>query len=258
MKNIKRTISIFLATAMILAMCVPAFAAYKQLYKTNIIDLPQKEFVNAKPYQETYDDATDTSTDTFDMYRIKVPGDGYVKLYTGGGKEASIFKTFTKNADIDLQEPLMDVGGSTNNYLVLPKGTYYLHANDSMKLRWVFAAKESGQDYCRANAKSFSANKDRICIFPYDREHAHYYKIKVTTKKLCTFTLTRMDTELATDAIDFVVLDGKGKLVAQPASGAVTCSKTLPAGTYYVKVFRNDDESDDDYYYGRLAKIRWQ
>lgn len=254
---IKRAINIILAAAMVLAMCVPSYAAYTQVYKTNIIDLPQKQVVRAQAYRSEYSDKTDTSTDTFDMYRIKIPGDGYVKLSTGGGY-VSVFKKFAKNADIDLQEPLMYIGGSATNYLVLPKGTYYLHANGSMKLRWSFTAKEAATNYCRANAKGLAANKDKTCIFPYSREQSQYYKIKVPAKRLCTFTLTRMDTELATDAVDFVVLDGKGKLVAQPASGAVTCKKTLPAGTYYIKVFRNHDVSADDYYTGRLAKIGWK
>ena len=253
--KLKTIICIMLALAM-LAPATPVFAKYTQKYDYDVHDILPGQIWNAYDYRSSYDKKHDVGTDTFRMFRLRITQPGVATIYCSNATDSlELYRSFKKDKDLEYSNSIIDMNGKRAYYLVLPKGTYYLHANNKTKIRYIFEPAGSQSNYCRSTAKRLAAGKQTTVSFQYGREHSQYYKAVLSTKRSITVTLTRMD---EAESINAAVYTKRGKLVSRTvANGSVVKTKALEPGNYYIRVWRDDDMEDDDYYIGRVARIRW-
>jgi hypothetical protein len=238
---------------MLFAMAVPAFA-YTQKYEYKVRDLKPGVAIDVKDFSSTYSDKTDVGTDTFDMLRFKVTEPGYVILYTNKASNSiELYKNFKRGIDLEYSESIEEYHGAKKYYQVLPKGTYYFHANQRCRIMYNFFPLKNASNYCRANAKVLASNKETRIMTYYGREHSRWFKITTTAKKNITAYIKRLD---RSDSITVAIYNNKGRLIAS-CRGNKAIAVNRAAGTYYIKVWREEDESDDDYYLGRLVTLKW-
>lgn len=92
--------------------------------------------------------------------------------------------------------------------------------------------------------------------FQVGRECSQWYRLPISNRKSISAKLTRLDD---TDTINFAVYTKKGKRISiSSANGTLARTKMLEPDNYYLRVWRDEDEDDDDFYLGRVAKISWQ
>ena len=255
MKKLKSIICLMLCMAMILP--VMAFAKYSETYTTKIEVLPQRTQVRAVDYTEKYDSKTDTSTYTATMYQIKIPSQGYMVLNTNNAQVAvTLFKKFDRNRELDRSVPVLDFYGYKRYYAVLPKGVYYLHADAKITMQWKFVPIEEQKNYCRSYATKLAANKTYLALYPYGREQSKWLKINLTQKRAITVKAKCVDGDM--DSTTFTIFNKSGKRIVGSNGKMRVRTPVLEAGTYYIKVARDEDESDDDHYLNRLVGISWQ
>lgn len=92
-------------------------------YTYKIITLKQNRYVTAKDYYWTGD------TKTQYLYKITIPANGYITIQTNDSSNSfRIQKTYKKNKSLFDTDSLGYCDGYKTNYMVLPKGVYYIYA----------------------------------------------------------------------------------------------------------------------------------
>jgi hypothetical protein len=258
MKMKKRKINLAIIMVLIIAMMLPqsVFAAYKEKYDHKVIDLTVGKYVNAVSYTSKYDEDTDTSTDTFYMYRLTVPSNAFICIVCGSAANSlSLYSSYKKGKDIDESKSIVDFAGQKKYYQVLSKGTYYIHVESSVKFKYHYYTINDRNNYSRSTAANLAAGTRTTAMFHFGRENSKYYRIVLKQSRPIIVNLERRDGE---DGIGFSVLNSLGKRIAQTVSTQSTIiTNALPAGTYYIRVDREDELEDDDHYTDRLASLTW-
>ena len=255
MKNFKKLVAIVL----IMAMMVPTtvFAKDKQAYAYKVIDLAPNSVVTARDYTSKYDKKTHTDIDTFQMYRIKITQPGVTIFYCSNKSDSmALYRSFKNGRDLEYSNSIIDFDGKRAYYQVLPKGTYYLHVNNTTKIRYAFYPTTEIRNYCRSTATKLPSGKAKMVSFQIGRECSQWYRLPITNRKSISVKLTRLDD---TDTINCAIYTKKGKRISiSSANGTLARTKMLEPDNYYLRVWRDEDEDDDDFYLGRVAKISWQ
>ena len=143
----------------------------------------------------------------------------------------------------------------------LKAGTYYLRGGGTYgayKFKYtVKAVNIDPGNYCKAKAKTLSSGTTTTICVPDGYQYYRWYKAKTTTKKTLVVTFKNlMDTDI-TDYPDFYVYDSSGtKINMVHGDGYIYKSaKTLPVGTYYIRVNAVQSYSSTDLF---LYTLSWK
>lgn len=261
----KKAVRQFLCMAIalcIIACCLPQRAdAYSTRYNSSIHTLKQKTYVTSKGYVSSYSSGTEINTRTCHYYKITVPTGGYVTFHTNNSsKSIYIYKTVKKNKMYYNSDVVNSMYGKKTYYRVLPRGTYYLFAEKSLKFKWVFHKVATPSNYCRSKAYGLKANQKSTVVFPHGYEFPRWYKITVSSKKTLYFYLTDL-----TDTwnLSFSVFNASGIRIPCTSSYSnhtetYQTKSTVAKGTYYIRVTASDYSTLKDYYRGRMGTIMWR
>lgn len=252
---LKKKISCLIAMIMVAAMLLPlnVFAAYTQKYEYRVCDLTPSATASSKGESSKYDSKTDTGTDIYYMYRIKLSKPGFIIISCNKADNSlSLYKTFVNDQDIDKSTSIVEYSGAKKYFQVLSKGTYYLHVNKPCKFSYKFYEVQAPKNVYRTKASTLTSGKKANVTFAIGREASRYYKFTVANDRIVGVKMDRKD---GTDSINFVLLNSKGKLIGQPGVGGDSLVQALTKGTYYIRVDRDDEIEDDDHYVGRFATL---
>ena len=223
-------------------------------YVYNITTLKQNKFVTSKDYSYKYNEKTNTETYTYDLYKITLPGYGYVRIETKSVRDLYIYKAINTKKDPYYSESILNLYGKRVYREVLPKGTYYIRADKWVKFKWNYCYAKWGTNYCRSKAVPLSSGKKRIEIFHYGREYDRWFKVSLPQKK--TITITYSAENYYTD---FYIYNSRGYSVDNSKLTDTSWRTVLlPKGTYYIRVYRDNDEDEDSFYYGRYLEFCWR
>lgn len=249
-------------TAGFIPMSASAYSAYSDAYTYRINTLGQKKTVTQKTTTEFYyDDSTNTLFSTFYMYKINVPANGYLRIASSASsKEIRIYKSINKNKDIYSQDYIISLCGSRAYYKILPRGYYYIQADQGTKFSWSFNRNKT-INYCRARASSLKAGAKTRIFFTYGYECDRWFKVSLTRNKTITVTFNQLDPDPNWIQSEFAVYDSRGYIVNCPALPKTKTSYrtgTLRKGTYYIRVRKYNSQGESNKYTGRIVQIMWR
>ena len=271
MKNImKRTFAAILAVTM-LAVLVPHSAMakdYTKYYCFKSIDLAQKKWTKTSDY--TYKIKGDDCTFTYEALKVSVPENGYVKLESKSTSSKICISDTLKPGKVYNDSQYRNnickymLSGSKTYSMVLPKGTYYLYADQKgvMEVKYTFVASKNTTNYDRASATKLGSKKKTTIVFNDGHEYSRWFKVKASSKKKLTITLKQIDGNSIDKVTDYFTVFG-------PTGKKITCSKTsgnnyktsqaVPAGKYcYIRIdypFFWDAPWTDT---GRIWELSWK
>ena len=257
--RVKRILCIVM-TVLFMAGIVPVHAKAEDVLK--IINLNQNTTISAGN-SETYYPDTGKTVYTYNVYRITVPANGYIKIYSSNkSADIVITETMRSAADISSGDPVEAayLSGKKQYFCVLPKGTFYIRLWDTgskTNLRWTFTKVANKANYCRPKALSISKGKTYTAISYYGKEHDRWYKVKLTSKRALYIKCKSIDGDGV--GADIAVYDARGIKKKVKLSNITYRTAKLPKGTYYIRL-RKDDMWQDygrDYFGGRLCQLSW-
>ena len=256
LKNIALKKLICMALIVLIMIGFFPFQAYaastKYVYK--ITTLKQNKYVTSKEYTYKYNEKTNTETYTYDLYKINLPGNGYVRIETKSIKDLYIYKAINTKKDLYSSESILNLYGKRVYREVLPKGTYYIRADKWVKFKWNYCYAKWGTNYCRSRAVPLSSGKKRIEMFHYGREYDRWFKVYLPQKRTITVTYSAKNYYT-----DFYIYNSRGYSVRCPELTETSWrTPLLPKGTYYIRVYRDDDEYEDSFYHGRYLEFWWR
>ncbi len=234
--------------------------AYTHKYSYRVTALAQKKTVTQKADTERYYESTDTDVDTYFIYKINVPANGYIRIASSStSKEIRIYKSINNKNDIYSQDCIVSLKGSRAYYRILPRGYYYIQADSGTKFNWSFGRRKTVYNYCRARAVSLKAGAKTGVFFTCGYEYDRWYKVTLTRNKTITVTLSRLDAEYNSSLNGFDVYDLQGKAVNCPELTKTSYrTGTLRKGTYYIRIWRDRDEDEYGDYRGRIVQVIWR
>ncbi len=232
-------------------------------YSYRVTALGQKKTVTQEADTEYYDDSTYTDVYTCYIYKINVPANGYLRIASSASSnEIKIYKSIDTTEEIDRQRyenEIATLKGSRVYYRILPRGYYYIHADEGTKFNWSFNRKKTVYNYCRARAASLKAGAKIGIFFTCGYEYDRWYKVSLTRNKTITITFNQLDAEYR-DLNGFSVYDSRGKYINCPElTGNSYRTGTLRKGTYYIRIWRERDiGSEVKECSGRIAQVMWR
>ena len=259
---LKRLLCIILSLVMMAGVVPMKVNAYSFKEEYVITSLKQNTYVSKKS-----DEARDWVIYR-QLYKIKVPADGYIKIQSNNNLDSvHIFKKLDKNKGLD-----SNVGSYVGKdhrsigktyYQALRKGTYYLHIEGNHKIKWNLVNPKNydqQKNYCRAKAMTLPKGKKKTVFFNYRYDFPRWYKITLTKKQRITLNCTFLDE----GEFHYEIVDSRGLDVddtynsfyyANYYGGKKPKDKTkvLPKGTYYLFIER-DGETDNE---SRICQISW-
>lgn len=235
--------------------------AYTHKYSYRVTALAQKKTVTQKADTERYYESTDTDVYTCYIYKINVPANGYLRIASSASsKEIKIYKSIDKTEEIEwnYENEIDTLKGSRAYYRILPRGYYYIHADPGTKFNWSFNRKKAVYNYCRARAVGLKAGAKTGVFFTCGYEYDRWYKVSLTRNKTITVTFNRHDAN-STSLIGFNVYDSRGKNINCPElTNTSYRTGTLRKGTYYIRVWRSNEDEEYNEYYGRIVQLMWR
>lgn len=233
-------------------------SAYSTKYVYKITTVKQNTPVVVKADTFDYDEKTQTNTTVYQMYKITLPSNGYIKAQVSSKNNTMyIYKSLPSGRALENPDAITTLSSSSTYYKVLPKGTYYIRSSCDLSLKWSFTKINHKSNYCRAKAASLKKGKKAAVVFDYGYEYAKWYKIKLTKKKKITVTKKVMDT--LSPRTDLVIYNSRGvRVQCSMLSGYRYQTAKLPKGTYYIMVLRSFDRYESSFYEGRLDQITWK
>lgn len=260
MKKMKKIMQRILCAAAAMAIAfgfIPLQAqATTTKYAYKVVTLEQDTVITAKEFESSYDEKTDTDTETFYLYRIKVPANGYVRIQTSTSYPIHVYRTYDKNADIYSSPTLLTLEGKKTYYKVLGKGTYYLQSSTGARFKWSFVKAKNTTNFCKVKASPLASGKKFIQVMNQGYEYDRWYKLSVPVSKTIQVSLKVYD-----DAEPlFALYNSKGIAVKCPRISSTDFrTEKVAAGTYYLRVSRDSDDSEEeDYFCGRIASVSWK
>ncbi|MDO5133883.1 MAG: hypothetical protein Q4D81_13035 [Eubacteriales bacterium] len=256
-----RILQQFVCLAMAVIICsgfIPLRAEASTKYVYKITTLKQNTYVTAKGDKSDYNDKTDSYTDTYYLYKITVPANGYVKIQTtNSSKYIYIYRSINKNEYIGHSDRIRECYDSKIYYQALPKGTYYIYADSGTKFKWSFVKCKNPSNYCRSRAATLAAGKKTTIVINPGYEYDRWYKVVLKKKKTITVTIKILDDNYRSD---FYLYDSKGSRVNCPYLTTDSYrTAILPKGKYYIRILAIDKYSDAyGDFTGRISQLMWK
>lgn len=260
----KKTLKQFicaLAVLCIIAGFVPVQAqAYVKKGDYKIHTLSEDKWVTAPEDDEKYTN----------VYKIKVPSDGYIKVKVNIDKVKSrhpnracarLFTTYKVNAE-DAPDYFIAGFYEGENCVALKKGTYYFcPIATSLKFKWEHHSKSHGSNYCMSKAKKVTSGNKYTACFQYGYEYPKWFKITLSKKQKIQVTAKRMESSsrygrIGGPGFDVLIVNNKGIPVSITNDGYETkLTGLLAKGTYYICIQRRIPADQDEYYGDRLISL---
>ena len=247
-----KQLACFLLAVIITAAFVPLPAqASTEKYNYKITTLKQKKWVTAKDY--TYN--SDTNTYTYYLYKITVPANSFIRIDSKNKSNyIDIYKSFNKNS-----YPSGSIASFYDNNIyrrVLPKGTYYISADNGTTFKWQFSRSKNPTNFCRSRSARLKAGYKKWEIFNYGYEFDRWYRISLTARKPITVTMNQMDKSYW--SVDFSIYNSRGyRVTCNELNDTNYRTAVLPKGTYYIRVNRNE-YSEYDEVCDRIYQFWWR
>ena len=224
----------------------------KYVYK--FISLKQNKYVTSRETTYSYNEKTDTNIETCYLHKISVPANGYIKINANRSERSiDIYKTINRKKSLWESYSIISLYGKKAYYEVLPKGTYYIKADSSVKFKWSFVKVQGGSNYCRARARRLAAWKKIVEIFNYGQEYNRWYMISLPRKKTITVTYSFEPYDPV-----FAVYNSHGiKLNCPSLTNRSWRTALLPKGTYYIRISRDRYEDEYSFYRDRFVQFWW-
>lgn len=221
-------------------------------YNYKITTLKQKKWVTAKGDTYNYNQDKDTNTHTYYVYKISVPANSFIRVDSKNKSNyIDIYKSFNKNS-----YPSDSIASFYDNNIyrcVLPKGTYYIYAEEGTTFKWQSSTSKNPTNFCRSRSARLKAGYKKWEVFNYGYEFDRWYRISLTARKPITVTMKQMDSD---GGDNFSIYNSRGYYVTcNELNDSVSRTAVLPKGTYYIRVYT---DVDYDRYYGRICQFWWR
>lgn len=251
-----------MALLCIFAGAVPVQAqAYETKGEYRIHTLAQKKWLTAPEDGENYTN----------VYKIKVPSDGYIKVSVNSDKvtgrhanrvPAMLFTSYKVNADNAMDDYHVANFQPGTHFLALKKGTYYFYPGaDNLKFKWEHHAVSHGSNYCMAKAETLASGKNRKVSFAYGYEFAKWYKVNLAKKQKIRLYARRLESKarygrVYGPGIQAIIVNKYGKKIKTTEIDTNTqITGLLAKGTYYICLTRLRPDGKDEYYGDRLISL---
>lgn len=226
-------------------------------YNYKITTLKQKKWVTAK--ENTYN--SDTNTYTYYLYKITVPANSFIRI---DSKNKSydyygiyIFKSLNRNKPYHSQANSIDYYTVNIYRQVLPKGTYYIYADEGTTFKWQSTTTKNPTNFCRSRSARLKAGYKKTEVFNTGYEFDRWYRISLTARKPLYVTMKQIDEY---GSIDFSVFNSRGfKVSCNSLGNSNYRTAVLPKGTYYIRVYFGDYEGYNSFNgRGRIVQFWWR
>lgn len=251
-----KQLACFLLAVIITVGFVPLPAqAYTQKYNYKVTTLKQKKWVTAKGNTCNYNQDKDTHTDTYYLYKISVPANSFIRIDSKNKSNSIyIYKSFNKNSS-----PSDSIASFYDNNIyrcVLPKGTYYIYAEEGTTFKWQSSTSKNPTNFCRSRAARLKAGYKKLEVFNYGYEYSRWYRISLTARKPITITIKNIDDGYSGRV--FSVYNSRGyRVTCNELNDTNYRTAVLPKGTYYIRVNRNE-YSEYDEVCDRIYQFWWR
>ena len=246
-----KQLACFLLAVIITVGFVPLPAqASTEKYNYKITTLNQRKWVTAKEYSYNYD----TSTYTYNLYKISVPVNSFIRIDCKIDQGfIYFFKSINRKQSVFDQESTIDFQSGGVYRVVLPKGTYYIFAYDA-KFKWQSATSKNPTNFCRARATRLNAGAKKWEVFNIGYEFDRWYRISLTARKPITVTMNTMDNDYNYHN-SFAIYNSRGyKVTCNALNDTNYRTAVLPKGTYFIRVhFEYYDDLS-----GRIYQFWWR
>lgn len=256
-RNAVKQLACFLLAFMITAAFVPLPThAYTQKYNYKVSTLKQKKWVTAKDYTYNYNQDKDTDTYTYYFYKISVPANSFIRV-DSKNKSNSIgfYKSVNRKKDIFDQYCEFSLYDKNIYRRVLPKGTYYIRADEGTTFKWQSTKIKNPTNFCRSRSSRLKAGYKKWEVFNYGYEFDRWYRISLTARKPITVTMKQMDSNY-NYYNSFSIYNSRGyKVTCNSLNDTNFRTTVLPKGTYYIRVNCGNYE---DLFFGRISQFWWR
>lgn len=152
MKGLLKRFMFVIVAVMMLGVFIPQNVEAKETYEYNIFPLKQNEWISTKGEQGGFRNGSYHRI--YNLYKITIPANGYVTIELPKNERmVCIYKSTIKTKGAIGKYFLSPVFKEAKNYIVLPKGTFYLRVSGDTKLKWSFKKVSNPANYCKAKAK---------------------------------------------------------------------------------------------------------
>ena len=260
-KILNNSICLLIVLCMIAGFIPVNAQAYEKKGRYRIHTLSQKKWITAQEYNEKY----------LNIYKIKVPSDGYIKVTVNSDKctgkhssrvPAMLYTSYDIRSDHALDKYHIANFVPGKHYVALKKGTYYFYPGASkLKFKWEHHAVSHGSNSRMSRAKKLTSGKNKRVCFAYGHEYTKWYKIKLTKKKKIQVFARRMESKSRYGRIfgpgfEAMVVNSKGKKInTTKLNENMQITGLLPKGTYYISLKRFTSGGRVQYYGDRLISL---
>ena len=258
-KMLKRSICL-LAVLCIIAGLVPMKAqAYEKKGEYKIHSISEGKWVT-----------TSDDDDYTNVYKFKIPSDGYIKVKVNSDKCtgrfhtkacAVIFTTYKVNSETR-EEYVIGSFLNGENYVAVKAGTYYFYStHDNLKFKYEHTSVSHGSNYCMQKAKSLTSGKNYREVFAYGYEYTKWYKITLHKRQKIKTFARRMESqapygEIEGPGISLYLVNQYGvRIKTTTLNARQVITGTLPKGTYYICLTRKIPRSMNEYRGDRLISM---
>ena len=247
-----KQLACFLLAVIITAAFVPLPAqASTEKYNYKITTLKQKKWVTAKEYSYNYD----TSTYTYNLYKISVPANSFIRVdCKNKSNDIYFFKSINRNNPPFMQDNSINIYSEIISRHVLPKGTYYIYANAGTTFKWQSSTTKNPTNFCRSRSARLKAGYKKWEVFNYGYEFDRWYRISLTARKPITITMKDIAEDCGDD--NFSIYNSRGyKVSCNELSDTNYRTTVLPKGTYYIRVYTR---AYYDTHHDRIYQFWWR
>ena len=229
-------------------------------YNYKITTLKQKKWVTAKGNTSNYNQDKDAWTDTYYLYKISVPANSFIRVDSKSkSKTIRIYKSINMKDNPYNSDSIFYLDDATLYRRVLPRGAYYILADEGTTFRWQSATTKNPTNFCRARAAKLKAGYKKWEVFNYGYEFDRWYRISLTSRKPITVTMKQMDIRWG---VNFKVYNSRGySITCNELNDTNYRTAVLSKGTYYIRVGRYAywEYGDESYNFAdRICQFWWR
>lgn len=261
-KTLKKWVCLLVVLCMFAGFIPVNAQAYEKKGHYRIYNLAQNKWVTEQ----------DNGKSITNVYRIRVPSDGYIKVTViaknikmkRGGYKIPVRLYTWYNVDSDIADDKYFIGKFTSgeSYVALKKGTYYFDPSMvGLRFKWEHAAVSGGNNDRMSRAVTMTSGKTKRVYFAYGHEFTKWYKITLTKKQKIQVYARRMEFDaywayLFGPGFQTTVLNSNGKKInTSKLTDYTQITGLLPKGTYYITLKRLTPKTRREGYGDRLIHL---